>query len=215
MEKLLRDAARGEAGVASVREFLKKYPGKVDARAPGGGRKTCLQVAAHQGQRELCNLLLDAGASLRAVDEDGDTPLHYAAFGYVWELIILTFLPDSISTCCYSFLRLNSNQPEIMELLLSRGAAINAVNNGRCSALHVAVNKQHAQCVRVLLRHHCDVNLQDSYADTALHDAIGKDALDVIDALCACERIDFTLRNKRGFNVLHHAALKGNAQYVG
>ncbi|KAG7197136.1 hypothetical protein KM043_007222 [Ampulex compressa] len=186
VEKLLRDAARGEAGVSAVQEFLKKYPGRVDARAggPGGGKKTCLQVAAHQGQRELCTLLLDAGASLRAVDEDGDTPLHYAAFG---------------------------NQPEIMELLLSRGAAINAVNNGRCSALHVAVNKQHAQCVRTLLRHHCDVNLQDSYGDTALHDAIGKDALDIIDALCACERVDFTLRNKRGFNVLHHAALKGNA----
>lgn len=111
-------------------------------------------------------------------------------------------------------LRSNSNQPEVMELLLSRGAAINAVNNGRCSALHVAVNKQHAQCVKVLLRYHCDVNLQDSYGDTALHDAIGKDALDIIDALCACERVDFRLRNKRGFNVLHHAALKGNAQYV-
>jgi len=83
VEKLLRDAARGEAGVTAVREFLKKYPGRVDARAPGGGRKTCLQVAAHQGQHELCTLLLDAGASLRAVDEDGDTPLHYAAFGYV------------------------------------------------------------------------------------------------------------------------------------
>ncbi|EFN80905.1 E3 ubiquitin-protein ligase MIB2 isoform X2 [Harpegnathos saltator] len=184
VEKLLRDAARGEAGVAAVREFLKKYPGRVDARAPGGGKKTCLQVAAHQGQRDLCNLLLDVGASLRAVDEDGDTPLHYAAFG---------------------------NQPEVMELLLSRGATINAVNNGRCSALHVAVNKQHAQCVKMLLRYHCDINLQDSYGDTALHDAIGKDALDIIDALCACERVDFKLRNKRGFNVLHHAALKGNA----
>jgi len=84
----LRDAARGEAGVDVVREFLKKYPGRVDACAPGGGRKTCLQVAAHQGQRELCTLLLDAGASLRAVDEDGDTPLHYAAFGY-WKLEII------------------------------------------------------------------------------------------------------------------------------
>ncbi|XP_078043015.1 E3 ubiquitin-protein ligase mind bomb 2 isoform X2 [Augochlora pura] len=191
VEKLLRDAVRGEAGVSAVKEFLKKYPGRVDARAggPGGGKKTCLQVAAHQGQRDLCILLLDAGASLRAVDEDGDTPLHYAAFG---------------------------NQPEIMELLLSRGAPINAVNNGKCSALHVAVNKKHAQCVKVLLRHHCDVNLQDSYGDTALHDAIGKDAigkdaLDIIDALCSCETVDFTLKNKRGFNVLHHAALKGNA----
>lgn len=104
----------------------------------------------------------------------------------------------------------NSDQPEIMELLLGRGALINAVNNGKCSALHVAVNKQ-AQCVHTLLRHGCDVNLQDSYGDTALHDAIGKDVLDITDALCACERLNFTLRNKRGFNVLHHAALKGNA----
>ncbi|XP_066603887.1 E3 ubiquitin-protein ligase MIB2 isoform X2 [Prorops nasuta] len=186
VEKLLRDAARGDAGIPAIREFLKKYPGRVDAQGggPGGGKKTCLQVAAHQGHRELCILLLDAGASLRIVDEDGDTPLHYAAFG---------------------------NQPEIMELLLSRGAAINAVNNGKCSALHVAVNKQHFQCVRTLLRHNSDVNLQDSYGDTALHDAIGKDAIDIIDSLCACDRVDFTLRNKRGFNVLHHAALKGNA----
>ncbi|XP_014209695.1 E3 ubiquitin-protein ligase MIB2 [Copidosoma floridanum] len=185
VEKVLREAARGNAGIPAVKEFLRKYPGRVDARGgPDGGRKTCLQVAAHQGQRELCVLLLNAGASLFAVDEDGDTPLHYAAFG---------------------------NQPEIMELLLARGAAIDAVNNGKCSALHVAVNKQHLDCVKALIRHNCSVNLQDSYGDTSLHDAIGKEAVAIIDALCHCERIDFTLRNKRGFNVLHHAALKGNA----
>lgn len=105
-----------------------------------------------------------------------------------------------------------SNQPEVMELLLSRGAAIDSVNNGKCSALHVAVNKQHSECVRTLLRHGCNVNLQDSYGDTTLHDAIGKDAVDIVDALCECLSLDLTLRNKRGFNVLHHAALKGNAQ---
>lgn len=186
IEKLLRATVRCESTLNAVREFLRKHPDKVDARAggPGGGSKTCLQVAAHQGIRDLCIFLLDSGASLHAVDEDGDSPLHYAAFG---------------------------DQPEIMELLLDRGAPINSVNNGKCSALHVAVNKQQAQCVHTLLRHGCDVNLQDSYGDTALHDAIGKDALDITDALCACERLNFTLRNKRGFNVLHHAALKGNA----
>ncbi|XP_015108850.1 E3 ubiquitin-protein ligase MIB2 [Diachasma alloeum] len=186
VEKLLRDAARGEAGLSSVREFLRKYSGSVDARPSGigGGKKTCLQVAAHQGNRELCVLLLDAGASLRAIDEDGDPPLHYAAFG---------------------------NQAGVMEFLINRGAPIDAVNNSGCTALHVSVNKQNSTCVKVLLRHNCNVNLQDSYGDTALHDAIGKDATDIIDALINCERIDFTLRNKRGFNVLHHAALKGNA----
>ncbi|KAK0078776.1 hypothetical protein PV325_002110, partial [Microctonus aethiopoides] len=186
VEKLLRDAARGEAGLSSVREFLRKYSGSVDARPSGlcGGKKTCLQVAAHQGNRELCILLLDAGASLRAIDEDGDPPLHYAAFG---------------------------NQAGVMELLLNRGAPIDAINNSGCTALHVSVNKENFACVQVLLRHGCNVNLQDSYGDTALHDAISKDAINIMDALINCETVDFTVRNKRGFNVLHHAALKGNA----
>lgn len=52
--------------------------------------------------------------------------------------------------------------------------------------------------------------LQDSYGDTALHDAIGKDSVDIIDLLCNVPGVDFTLKNKRRFNVLHHAALKGN-----
>lgn len=52
--------------------------------------------------------------------------------------------------------------------------------------------------------------LQDSYGDTALHDAIGKENADIIEALASASAVDFTLRNKRGFNVLHHAALKGN-----
>lgn len=85
VEKLLRDAARGEAGLTAVREFLKKYSGNVDICS---GKKTFLQVAAHQGNRELCVLLLDAGASLKAIDEDGDPPLHYAAFGFVFKLFI-------------------------------------------------------------------------------------------------------------------------------
>lgn len=67
-----------------------------------------------------------------------------------------------------------SNQPQVMEILLDNGANINAVNKGGCSALHVAVNKQHLDCVKVLLNYQCDVNIQDTYGDTAQHDAIGK-----------------------------------------
>ena len=53
-----------------------------------------------------------------------------------------------------------SNQPEICEFLLSKGARINTVNKGGCSTLHVAVNKQQVKCVKILLRHRCDVNIQ-------------------------------------------------------
>ena len=61
-------------------------------------------------------------------------------------------------------------------------------------------------------------NLQDSYGDTALHDAIGKDSLEsrtkesqeIVEMLTSVTSIDFSVKNKRGFNLLHHAALKGN-----
>ncbi|XP_012946086.1 E3 ubiquitin-protein ligase MIB2 [Aplysia californica] len=166
--------------VEVVRDILVKYPDKVDQQSSG---KTALQVASHQGHRDIVQLLLTSQASLEVKDEDGDTALHYSAFG---------------------------NQPEVMQLLLSKGAKMDSLNNGGCSTLHVAVNKQHQECVKVLLQRGCNVNIQDAYGDTALHDAIGKENQAIIELLVAYHNIDFTRRNKRGFNVLHHSALKGN-----
>ena len=51
---------------------------------------------------------------------------------------------------------------------------------------------------------------QDAYGDTALHDAIGKESVEILDMLGNSPQLTLKLRNKRGFNVMHHAALKGN-----
>ena len=48
--------------------------------------KTALQVASHQGGRDMVNLLLKAHADVELKDSDGDTALHYSAFGYVFVL---------------------------------------------------------------------------------------------------------------------------------
>lgn len=180
MDRLVRDAAQGHLEV--VRDHLAKHPDRVNQKSSG---KTALQVSSHQGHREIVELLLQCGAIVDAQDDDGDTALHYAAFG---------------------------NQPAIMEILLKAGANINAVNRAKCTALHVAVNKQHTNCIRVLLKFRSilNINIQDTFGDTALHDAIGKDSVEIIDLLISVPEIDFSLKNKRGFNVLHHAALKGN-----
>ena len=71
--------------------------------------------------------------------------------------IIHLSLRLEINKIRYSFFR---NQPEICEILLGKGASINAVNKGGCSTLHVAVNKQQVKCVKTLLHHKCDVNIQ-------------------------------------------------------
>lgn len=73
---------------------------------------------------------------------------------------------------------------QVMEMLLHHGANINAVNKGRCTALHIAAHKQPIHCVSLLLTRGADVNIQDSYGDTALHDAIGKESCSVIELLC-------------------------------
>lgn len=62
------------------------------------------------------------------------------------------------------------------------------------------------------LKSGCRIDIQDKYGDTAVHDAISKDNADIMDLLIALPQIDLSVRNKRGFNPLHHAALKGNAQ---
>ncbi|KAM3618642.1 uncharacterized protein V6R79_023017 [Siganus canaliculatus] len=165
---------------SKVRELVQKYPDKVDIKNQG---KTALQVAAHQGHMEVVKALLQANGSIEVKDEDGDTALHYTAFG---------------------------NQPEIARLLLSKGANVNLLNNSMCTALHIAVNKGFTDMVRVLTEHSTDVNLQDSYGDTPLHDAIAKDFRNIIEILVMVPNIDFTQQNHRGFNLLHHAALKGN-----
>uniref|UniRef100_A0A3Q3A568 E3 ubiquitin-protein ligase MIB2 n=1 Tax=Kryptolebias marmoratus TaxID=37003 RepID=A0A3Q3A568_KRYMA len=165
---------------SKVRELVQKYPDKVDIKNHG---KTALQVAAHQGHMEVVKALLQANSSVDVKDEDGDTALHYTAFG---------------------------NQAEIARLLLSKGANINLLNNSMCTALHIAVNKGFTDVVRVLTEHSADVNLQDSYGDTPLNDAIAKDFRNIIEILVVVPNIDFTQQNHRGFNLLHHAALKGN-----
>lgn len=103
-------------------------------------------LAAHQGHVDIVRVLLSHGANLEQRDADGDTALHYACFG---------------------------NQPDCLSLLLSKGANINSTNSTGCSSLHIAINKQLLECSKRLLEHQqpsIDVNLQDIYGDTALHD---------------------------------------------
>ncbi|KAK9500491.1 hypothetical protein O3M35_001746 [Rhynocoris fuscipes] len=164
-----------------VNDFFTKRPNAVDVKSNG---KSCLQVAAHQGHMQIVKLLVGLKANISLKDDEEDTALHYAAFG---------------------------NQPAVMEYLLENGADVNSINANLCTPLHVSVSKKHIGCVRVVLKHSPDLNMQDSYGDTALHDAIGNDMYEAVELLTresSCT--DLTLRNNRGFNCLHHAALKGN-----
>uniref|UniRef100_A0A1I8IY95 RING-type E3 ubiquitin transferase n=1 Tax=Macrostomum lignano TaxID=282301 RepID=A0A1I8IY95_9PLAT len=170
-----------QGNLETVRQMLASRATPVDGSING---KTGLMVACHQGHLEVVKLLLSHKASVSAIDEERDTPLHYAAFG---------------------------NQPAAIKLLAAAGAPMDAQNNTGCTALHVAVNKQHKDCVQALLQLGASPNCQDSYGDTALHDAIGRASTDILNLLVQHQQLKPHSRNKRGFEPLHQAALKGNA----
>ncbi|CAF0788949.1 unnamed protein product [Didymodactylos carnosus] len=227
---IVRLAAQGK--YAQVRDLLVKNPQLVDYRS---GDKSSLMVSSHQGHLDVVKLLLTYRCNLELKDSDGDTALHYSCFG---------------------------NQSDCMDLLISKGADINSVNLTGCSTLHIAVNKQFLTCTKILLKyqHQLDINLQDVYGDTAVHDIANtrvkygsdvnvisdstlsliqefenqslqnlheqqsnysgssssttvdpKDSRELIDLILQVPNVNFSLKNKRGFNVLHHAALKGNS----
>jgi len=53
--------------------------------------RTALQLAAHEGHQDVVLLLLNAGADTKIQDEDGDSALHYAAYGFDTPLLLPHF----------------------------------------------------------------------------------------------------------------------------
>mgnify|MGYP001794050091 FL=1 len=77
-ESLVKEAAQGH--LDAVGDIVAQHPDQVNAKSAG---KTALQVASHQGGKEMVLLLLKANADIEVRDDDYDTALHYSAFGFV------------------------------------------------------------------------------------------------------------------------------------
>uniref|UniRef100_A0A915KDU0 RING-type E3 ubiquitin transferase n=1 Tax=Romanomermis culicivorax TaxID=13658 RepID=A0A915KDU0_ROMCU len=89
------------------------------------------------------------------------------------------------------------DEPAIIEILAKSKVDLNARNKRKQTALHIAVNKGYLSVVKTLIESgsHCSLQKRD----------------DVIALLLTQGQADVTLTNNNGFNVLHHAALRGNA----
>ena len=75
-------------------------------------------------------------------DDHGFSPLHWACF---------------------------AGRTNIVDMLLNRGARINATNMGDDTALHLASSHGHVDCVNLLLRNKADVNALNEHGNTPLH----------------------------------------------
>ena len=125
-----------------------------DPESPNADGETALHLVARSGNVEAAKLLLKAGAKVDAVEQfGGQTPLMWAAA---------------------------RRHPQMVELLLSKGADVNARgavrdykrvataesraaprDRGGFTPLMYAARGNCGECVEVLLKHKADVNLAD------------------------------------------------------
>ena len=113
-----------------VIDVLLKHP-QLEVNAQNRFGETALMLAALQGRLDLVRRLLDRGA---AVEQEGWTPLHYAASG-----------PET----------------QVVALLLARGAAIEARSPNGTTPLMMAARYGNEQSVAVLLEHQADTQARN------------------------------------------------------
>ena len=135
--ELMAAAAQGDTN--RIRQLIPKID--VNARFGGDG-ETALHRAAARGHLSAVNLLVDHGANVNAVDEQGATPLLAATY---------------------------SSHKEVVVFLLQRGATVDAQEKRHgFTPLIQAVARNNKDLVNVLLNHNANLSLKTVDGRTAL-----------------------------------------------
>lgn len=160
----------------------------LEARHERSGR-TALLVAAHCGNEEVINLLIQSKALLTAKDGSGSTALHLAASrGHCGVLEIL--LPETNLLERQDshgrtplWVAADRGQLDALRMLIRNHAKINARAENHMTALHAAAKEGDDEVVQLLLAHGADLESKDGTMMTALHYACRKGHIEVVDLL--------------------------------
>ncbi|TVU30036.1 hypothetical protein EJB05_21638 [Eragrostis curvula] len=123
-----------------------------------------LHFAAGHGQLKMCRYLVEElRVDVNAIHDYGESPLAYAINGR--HIATVKYLlnhgadPDKADDKGFTSLHIASEEGfcNIVELLLSKGASVDALSN-RGTPLHLAATNGHHQTVKILLNHNADCN---------------------------------------------------------
>lgn len=167
-QEFLDSIRKGNA--SRVSELLKKNPALIKATTKNG--TTAVLLAVNTGHDDIAESLVATGIELNIFEAAATSRLDR-----VQELLnkspelIKAYSPDG-----WTALHLSFGSLDVVDLLLDRGADVNAVSKNAFSAtpLQGAALFQTINLAKVLIEHGADVNCRSAAGSTPLHEVAGK-----------------------------------------
>eukprot|EP00873_Tetraselmis_striata_P000688 jgi/Tetstr1/420952/TSEL_012012.t1 len=174
VEKAIKFASRGE--VARMAAILDKG---ISVNAANHDGRTCLHVAACEGQVEVVERLLDMGADLSAMDNHGNRPMNDAVRhkqDAVTEILRARGSVLKMDECEAAVIMCQAayeNDLATLKRYVENGIPSNAADYDGRTALHLAACEGNLDIINYLLEQEgTDTNCVDAMGNTALEDAI-------------------------------------------
>ncbi|XP_034565475.1 histone-lysine N-methyltransferase EHMT1 isoform X2 [Notolabrus celidotus] len=183
-------------------------------------KRTPLHAAAEGGFKDICNMLVQAGANLDICDDDQRTPLMEACENNHMETVLYLVRAGASAThrdvegftCLH--LAAKSGHYEIVEHLLSTGLInINCQDDGGWTAMIWATEYKHVDQVKLLLSKGADINVRDKEENICLHWAAFSGSVDIAELLLNAH-CDLQVVNIHGDSPLHIAARENRLDCV-
>ncbi|XP_034048989.1 histone-lysine N-methyltransferase EHMT1 isoform X2 [Thalassophryne amazonica] len=183
-------------------------------------KRTPLHAAAESGHKDICHMLVQAGANLDICDEDQRTPLMEACENNHMETVLYLLRAGASAahkdvegfTCLH--LAAKSGHYNIVEHLLATGLIeINCQDDGGWTAIIWATEYKHVDQVKLLLSEGADVSVRDKEENICLHWAAFSGSVEIaellLDACCELQAV-----NIHGDSPLHIAARENRLDCV-
>ncbi|CAM9113675.1 unnamed protein product [Lampetra planeri] len=183
-------------------------------------KRTPLHAAAEGGHKDICHVLVQAGANLDMCDEDQRTPLMEACENNHMETVTYLLRAGASAshkdvegfTCLH--LAAKSGHYKIVEYLLSTGLInINSQDDGGWTAMIWATEYKHVDQVKLLLSKGADLSIRDKEENICLHWAAFSGSVEIAQLLLNAH-CDIQVVNIHGDSPLHIAARENRLDCV-